>query len=176
MNITVAIGIGALVIGLAAPVPATAACCHHPRPCCESTLAPCCDGDVDALTAEVLPPIGPQITGPPIHVMFPEPAPVRRTMTVSFTRPTRIGNRILFGKYIIEHDNLRMAKGRPCTHIYEADDPRLPVVRFHCTHLKQEPGTTASITLRSLHEANGLRELVAFQFAGENGAHGVPGH
>ena len=176
MNIKTLIGIGALAIGLAAARPAAAACCaDQPHGCCPSMTAGCCDSSGDIVAASVLVPrIDQQIVVPPIELPR-NFRPARETMSVWFTRPVKVGDRILFGKYVIEHDSVRMAKGHACTHIYAADDPQLPVVRFHCTHLKQAPGTTSSVTLRSLGEANGMREFVAFQFAGEDGAHGVPG-
>ena len=174
MNINAFVGIGVVAASLAAPAPAAAACCgDSPSRCCES-MARCCDSPGDALAASVIVPrIDRQVILPPIDAIRQARAP-RETMTVWFMRPVKIGDRILFGKYIVEHDNVRMAKGHPCTHIYAADDPREPVVRFHCEHLKQPPVATSSVTLRSMGEANGMREFVAFQFAGEDGAHGVP--
>ena len=99
---------------------------------------------------------------------------VRQTMTVWFHKPVKIGDRILFGRYFIEHDNNRMARGWPCTYIYAAADPRLPVVAFHCTHLKRPMAAAPTLVMRPLGEANGLSELLAFQFAGETAGHGVP--
>ena len=110
----------------------------------------------------------------PVVARQPEPRPSRETITVSFTKPVLVGDRVLLGKYVIEHDNYRMATGRPCTHIYAASDMRLPVVAFRCTHLIQAVGPRPSVTLRSLDEPNGMSRLTAFQFAGEHGAHGVP--
>jgi hypothetical protein len=99
---------------------------------------------------------------------------VRQTMAVWFHKPVKIGDRILLGKYLIEHDNNRMARGWPCTYIYAASDPRLPIVAFRCTHLERPLTTAPTIVVRRLHEANGMTEFLAFQFAGETAAHGVP--
>ena len=100
--------------------------------------------------------------------------PVRQTIAVWFHKPVKVGDRILLGKYLIEHDNDRMARGRPCTYIYAASDPRLPVVAFHCRHVKKPLSTQPTLVMRSLGDANGMTELVAFQFAQETAAHGVP--
>jgi hypothetical protein len=98
----------------------------------------------------------------------------RQIMTVWFYKPVKVGDRILFGKYIIEHDNERMSRGQPCAHLYAASDPRLPVVSFRCRHITR-PETTANIVMvRSFRVASGMTELVAFQFAGETLAHGLP--
>jgi hypothetical protein len=104
----------------------------------------------------------------------PEPRPVRESLVVWFMKPVKIGDRVLMGKYIIEHDNARMARGEPCTYIYAADDRRLPVVAFHCKHVDRPRGERASVTVRPFGEANGMGTLREFQFAGELGAHGVP--
>jgi hypothetical protein len=100
--------------------------------------------------------------------------PARQTMTVWFHKPVKIGDRILLGRYFIEHDNNRMARGRPCTHIYAASDPRLPVVAFRCTHLNRPMSARPVLVMRPLGDANGMAALLAFQFAGERAAHGVP--
>jgi hypothetical protein len=105
---------------------------------------------------------------------LPEPRPVRESLLVWFAKPVKVGDRVLMGKYIIEHDNGRMARGEPCTYIYAADDRRLPVVAFHCEHVDRPRGEHASVTLRPLGEPNGMREFREFQFAGELGAHALP--
>ena len=98
----------------------------------------------------------------------------QQIMTVWFHKPVKIGDRILFGKYIIEHDNARMRRGQPCTHLYAASDPRLPVVAFRCKHLSRPETAEPIVMVRSFRVANGMAELVAYQFAGETLAHGVP--
>ena len=98
----------------------------------------------------------------------------RQTMNVWFHKPVKVGDRILLGKYVIEHDNVRMSRGQPCTHLYAASDPRLPVVAFHCRHLTRPATAGPTVMVRSFGEANGMTELLAFQFAGETAAHGVP--
>jgi hypothetical protein len=98
----------------------------------------------------------------------------KQTMTVWFHRPVKIGDRILLGQYVIEHDTVRMARGRPCTYIYAASDQRLPVVAFHCTHLQRQANQQSRVVLRPLGEANGMMAFAEFQFAGEDAGHGVP--
>lgn len=97
----------------------------------------------------------------------------RQVAVVSFTKPVKVGEWILLGKYIIEHDNNRMARGLPCTHIYAANRPHVPVVRFHCTHLERDPVERDTVVLKSTGDAI-IKEFAAFQFAGETAAHGVP--
>jgi hypothetical protein len=66
-----------------------------------------------------------------------------------------------------------MARGRPCTYIYDYADRRLPVVAFHCTHLKRDRRVEPTVTLVSDRGA-GMKRFTEFQFAGEAAGHGVP--
>ena len=101
--------------------------------------------------------------------------PAREYATVFFRDPVKVGNKILIGKYVIEHDNERMAQGRPCTHIYAADDRRLPVVAFHCVHLDRAAGPRATVTLQRLPDAfPRMFKMVEFKFEESAEGHGVP--
>lgn len=101
-------------------------------------------------------------------------APARQAAVVWFMRPVMIGRHILQGRYVIEHDNDRTARGEPCTHIYAYNNRRVPVVAFHCTHLDRPAPERGTVTVVSTGEPIGLQKVTAFQFAGETGAHGVP--
>jgi hypothetical protein len=158
----VEVGAAACIYALTA-TPAAAACRElQKQPYCGEPAMTCCEPTNDAAAAAVLIP------------QSVEARPARETLTVWFKKPVKVGDRILLGKYVIEHDNNRMARGAPCTYIYAADDLRLPVVAFRCEHLHRSRGERASVTLPPLGEANGMQEFREFQFAGEAGAHGVP--
>jgi hypothetical protein len=106
----------------------------------------------------------------------PEPTSAREYAKIMFHHAVKVGDRVLMGPYVIEHDNDRMARGRPCTYIYVADDMRLPVVAFHCRHLHRKATDRPTVTLRRLPETTGPAfELIEFQFAGSGDGHGVPG-
>jgi len=101
-------------------------------------------------------------------------APLANQKTVVwFQRPVRIGNTILQGRYVIEHDNDRMARGEPCTYIYAFNDQTKPVVTFHCTHIERNPTSTNTVVLYSTGDG-GIQKMSEFQFSGETAAHGVP--
>jgi hypothetical protein len=104
------------------------------------------------------------------------PAAVREYAEIMFMNPVWVNGKVLMGRYIIEHDNERMAKGGPCTHLYAASDRETPAVTFHCTHLIRPEVTRNTVTLRRDYNAlaNGYI-LTEFQFAGSRDAHGVPG-
>ena len=110
-----------------------------------------------------------------VAVFFDMDAPpaVRQNALVRFDKPVRIGTRVLMGKYIIEHDTERMARGEPCTHVYDFYSRKL-VTAFHCTHLtRPRAGDTATVSVKPAQDLPAV--MTEFQFAGETDAHGVPG-
>jgi hypothetical protein len=128
--------------------------------CCNDNACnmPCCNDESAAAAAALL----------------PVPEVGRQTAVVWFKNPVLVGEFILMGKYIIEHDNERMAQGLPCTHIYAADKPQLPVVKFHCVHLKGAATDRDLVTLDRTGDPTLPAKLSSFQFAGETAAHGMP--
>lgn len=152
-----------------APAAADASCCdqhpqHHQaqKACCDM---PCCAKDGAELSAdELFLAMNPQFN--------PEP-PVRQLAEVWFHRPVLVGRSILQGRYVIEHDNDRMARGEPCTHIYAYDDRKRPVVAFHCTHLERDRANNNIVVLTPALDG-GMPRLTEFQFAGETASHGYP--
>ena len=153
---------------------AGAKCCADAakRCCCAETAAQkCCDEQNkaccgEAVAAAVLPATGHQHESSVVR-------PARQRMIAKFWNPVRVGDRILMGKYVIEHDSERMARGLPCTHIYEFGKS-VPVVAFHCIHLDRPYSDHASVTLRRTSDRTGVRELTEFHLKGEAAGHGVP--
>jgi hypothetical protein len=146
------------------PARATAACCDQaPAPCCDKAMACCEKKDHVHGVAGVPVEQDPQLNPVP---------PVRQMAEVWFTRPTLIGRAIVQGRYVIEHDNERMARGEPCTHIYAFDDRDTPVATFHCTHLERDRADHARAVVVTMPD--GMQKLTEFQFAGESAAHGYP--
>ena len=74
---------------------------------------------------------------------------------------------------MIEHDNDRMARGEPCTHIYAYNDRTTPVATFRCTHLERDRADQNVVVLTTTLDGN-MKKLTEFQFAGETAAHGYP--
>ena len=98
----------------------------------------------------------------------------QQTMVVRFANAVMVGDRVLMGTYLIEHDNNRMAAGRPCTYIYNMGDRRYPVVAFRCTHLRRDRANTPRVEMVSTGDPAIRDRMTAFQFAGEAAGHGVP--
>lgn len=129
--------------------PAEAACCQDHPP------------DIDIVSM--------MVTGDP--QLTPAP-PARQTAEVWFMRPVWVGRSILQGRYVIEHDYDRMARGEPCTHIYAFDKRDIPVKSFYCTHLDRDHTDRNIVVLTST--SDGMQRLTEFQFAGEIASHGYP--
>ena len=157
----------AAAVMVAAPAPAAAACCdqhkHTQGACCNM---PCCKDhhQADLNIVEKMLSTDPQLNPAP---------PVRQTAEVWLHRPVFIGGAILQGRYVIEHDNDRMARGEPCTHIYAYDNRDKPVVAFHCTHLERDRAERNIVVLYTGSDGR-MQRLAEFQFAGETAAHGYP--
>lgn len=154
---------------LLAPSAAEASCCdqqtgHHGQAaCCDQ---PCCTEEniAEPSAVEILLAMDQPAT----------PAPsAKQTVDVWLQRPTLVGQAILQGHYVIEHDNDRMARGEPCTHVYEFGNRLTPVAVFHCTHLERAAASQNVVVLANTPDGN-LQKLMEFQFAGENFAHGYP--
>jgi len=161
---------GAALVLFLAPAVADAACCDQKAGrAAHEMKAGCCD----------MPCCAEKAGDPTIVVRFlefdpqlePQP-PVRQVAEVWFHRPTWVGKAILQGRYVIEHDNDRMARGEPCTHIYAHDDQKHPVATFHCTHLERDRAGKNLVVVYTTHD--GWQKLAEFQFAGETASHGYP--
>lgn len=136
---------------------------HAQARCCEM---PCCKDHhaTEPSIVEMMLSSDPQLNPAP---------PIRQTAEVWFHRPVMIGSSILQGRYVIEHDNNRQARGEPCTHIYAYDDRTKPVAAFHCTHLERDRADQNTVVLYTMSDGR-MQRLAEFQFGGETAAHGYP--
>lgn len=134
------------------------ACSDHHEPVADATPMACCDRiDPKVASAGLGFPVKPEV----------------QTLVVTFREPVRVTGAILMGRYVIEHDDARMARGEPCTYIFEAAERRMPLITFHCTHLERQPSETAIVVLRPGKDS-GMKRLAEFQFAGDDASHGAP--
>lgn len=164
---------GAACLLMLTPAAADASCCDQTKMAGHEMKGGCCDMPCCANKAVKAEPKEIELLLPLENDPQLNPAPpVRQRTEVWFQRPVWVGGHILQGRYVIEHDNDRMARGEPCTHIYAYDNQKLPVVRFHCTHL--ERGRAGENIAVLISVGDGMQKLTEFQFAGETAAHGVP--
>lgn len=101
--------------------------------------------------------------------------PDRRWAIVNITSPVQLGDQFLMGKYLIVHDDAKMARGEACTSIYRFDSARGPqevVASFHCIPSQRE--ICDETTLRVQSRAGDVAKFVEYQFAGDTEGHGVP--
>jgi hypothetical protein len=101
--------------------------------------------------------------------------PHKESATVEFTEPLRVLNVVLKGKYLIVHDDEKMAAGEACTYIYETKTGAAGklVVSFHCTPVMRPKAATFTFRTAMSPYVN-VQELREFQFAGSNESHAVP--
>lgn len=158
-------------IFLLAPAPVQASCCDQKGQAVHDGQAGCCDQPcckdkqgVERSAVEILSETDPQLNPAP---------PVRQMAEVWFQRPVLVGRAILQGRYVVEHDNDRMARGEPCTHLYAYNDRVTPVATFNCTHLERDRASQNIVVLATTSDGN-MQKLTEFQFAGEGFAHGYP--
>jgi hypothetical protein len=104
-------------------------------------------------------------------------APTRRWASVYLAEPTLIGATIVQGPVLFVHDDLRMARGEPCTTVQLLDPARGPleeIAAFHCIPLSRKPASKFTLTTRPNTEIGYGCVLTEYQFAGDNEGHGVP--
>jgi hypothetical protein len=103
-------------------------------------------------------------------------APPVESAIVEFADTVRLGGVLLRGEYLIVHDEVRMARGEPCTYIYrgkQADETKL-VSAFHCLHVKREMATSFKATISRRSSPYETAEVTEIQFAGSTDGHVVP--
>ena len=104
-------------------------------------------------------------------------APARQWAIVYLTEPTLIGSTVVQGPVLFTHDEVKMARGEPCTTIYlfePAKGPAEEIVSFHCLPRPRPVATRFTVRTRP-NDALGFGcILTEYQFAGDAEAHGVP--
>lgn len=138
----------------------------HAAPATPAAPMACCNhGGAMALPAD-----DPDVAMAGLGLVNPQPV---KYIDAVFRGPVRVAGAVLMGRYVIEHDDERMARGEPCTYIYDAEDLRAPVVTFHCEHLERPAAEKATLVFGpAINPA--MKTLTEFQFGGETASHGVP--
>jgi len=91
--------------------------------------------------------------------------------TVEFAEPVALLGHFLHGRYRVEHDEDRMAKGEDCTYIYNRQGKL--VVSFHCTPVQRPKADRFTIFVWRELSASTPR-IKEIQFSGSTEAHQVP--
>lgn len=102
-------------------------------------------------------------------------APAIKWAIVNLKDTTVVAGRFMSGPVVFVHDDAKMARGEPCTSVYEFDAQKgigKEIVAFHCKPrwTKAPSRFTQATTTRP----DGPNVLTEYQFAGDEEAHGVP--
>jgi hypothetical protein len=109
--------------------------------------------------------------------------PGKEIAIVDFTDKTKVGDAVLFGKYVVVHDDAKMATGEPCLYIYSykegeaidqvAGQPGRLVLSFHCRPVERSKAREVILTLGMSKDPSVfvLREI---QLPGSVEGHQVP--
>jgi hypothetical protein len=101
----------------------------------------------------------------------------RRWATVYLAEPTLIGETIVRGPVMFVHDDLRMARGEPCTSVRLFDPESGPletIAEFHCIPIARKAAAKFTIATRPNDRLGYGCVLTEYQFAGDTEGHGVP--
>jgi hypothetical protein len=100
----------------------------------------------------------------------------KQDAVVEFTDKTKLGGEILLGEYYFEHDDSRMASGKPCMYVYSYEDgqPGKLIVSFHCTPVERPKAREVVLSL-AMTSSPDLFLLMEIQFAGSTKGHLLPG-
>lgn len=104
-------------------------------------------------------------------------AATRRWASIYLAEPTLIGSTIVQGPVMFVHDDVRMARGEPCTTVHLFDPARGPleeIAAFHCIPTPRKPAVKFTLTTRPNTELGYGCVLTEYQFAGDTEGHGVP--
>ncbi len=106
---------------------------------------------------------------------FVSAAATREVAIVNISGPLEVQRQLLSGQYVFEHDASRMARGEPCTTIYEFTPNGLgrKVLSFHCIP-RQTGASAGTFTMTVRRSVDAPPKLVGYQFAGDTEDHGIP--
>jgi len=151
----------ALLLGIAAFATMTARGAARLDLCCIETHD-CCAGDHDC--CQKAPETSANLTSD------------RQWSIVNFKETVRVNGRYVVGPVLIVHDMKKMANGEPCTAFYRfdpAEGPKEELVSFHCIP-KVARQRLAQTTFKTVVVEPGVKQLVEYQIAGDDEAHGIP--
>lgn len=102
---------------------------------------------------------------------------IRQSAVTYLAEPTLIGSTFVAGPVVFTHDNVRMARGEPCTTVYLFDPDKgrrtEEIASFHCIPRRGPMVATLTVTTRPSTLGFGC-VLTSYQFAGDPEIHDVP--
>lgn len=99
----------------------------------------------------------------------------KQTAKVNFDQQYRLNGALLFGEYLVVHDDDAKARGEDCVFFYrvKADGTKDLVVSYHCKAIKREKAESFKIIATRRLTTSGIYEIEEIQFAGTSDGHRV---
>lgn len=100
----------------------------------------------------------------------------KQTARVNFDQQYRLKGVLLFGEYLVVHDDDAKARGEDCVFFYRTkpDGTKTLVVSYHCKAVKRAKADTFKIVAFRRQTPWGVADLEEIQFAGTTDGHRVP--
>ncbi|MCI0487588.1 MAG: hypothetical protein L0229_13435 [Blastocatellia bacterium] len=95
---------------------------------------------------------------------------------VEFTQTVKLLDVFLTGRYLVLHDDARMAEGEACLYVYRQSpgEPDQLVVSFHCRPVQRARADRFKILASPVSPSISVLEVREIQFAGATKAHQIP--
>ena len=95
---------------------------------------------------------------------------------VEFTQTVKLMDVFLTGKYLIVHDDAKMAGGEACLYVYRQTpgQPDQLVVSFHCRPVQRARAERFKVVASPISASISVPEVREIQFAGAIKAHQIP--
>ena len=99
----------------------------------------------------------------------------KQTAKVNFDHQYRLNGALLFGEYLVVHDDDAKARGEECVFFYRVKDDGMKdlVVSYHCKAVKREKAESFKIIASRRLTTSGIYEIEEIQFAGTSDGHRV---
>ena len=97
--------------------------------------------------------------------------PATQSAVVLFEAPVAVNGTFVMGRVKIVHDEERMARGLPCTRMFQLEEGKAPqeLVAVHCKRVSRPVADQLTLALRTTDPS--YRILTAYQFRGADHAH-----
>jgi hypothetical protein len=100
----------------------------------------------------------------------------KQTAQVNFEQQYRLKGVLLFGEYLVVHDDDLKARGEDCVFFYrtKSDGTKALVVSYHCEAVKRAKADSFKVIATRRQTPWSVAEITEIQFAGTTDGHRVP--
>ncbi|HEX4946525.1 MAG TPA: hypothetical protein VFZ34_07685 [Blastocatellia bacterium] len=100
----------------------------------------------------------------------------KQSAKVNFEQQYRLNGVLLFGEYLVVHDDEAKARGEDCVFFYRVkpDGAKSLAVSYHCKAVKRTKAETFKVLAARRQTAWSIAEIEEIQFAGTTDGHRVP--